>query len=1064
METQGQNPDYICKIDYVCLNDLHNILLNKESNRSIYQFCEITHQNIKNCCINPYSCPEGYAKNITQDLRNNSLNWVQQTNTDPASCHLGNISKLISALSGTQNEICNVGVQNCRIECKNKLEEFKKFFEKCFSIQYPFRIDYVLEKAKNPVRHQSCYKEIRKVAEKYKRQSRNKQSLFKENLQAKDIVDCNEIKQSASRQNLSNLALNVCQQAQVKRQKQKEDQEKQKRLLDQAKQAKMQNPRQQGGVSGLKNKNQTVPPSTNIPPLKKTGSSPLLGVGAVAGIAVGGQALKSKAGFKENQNTKADKNIKKSNDKALATTPKKSKTVVSKSKKSSSPTNSSAQTAIIDKQKTASVKSTVKKSASKAKESPVLKKKQASKQDPSHANLAGSELKTSSDSQKCTIPMPEITSTVVYQSVEAPQIEPLSVETDPYNDYDLVANKPAVVLISLQPPQNIKDMKQYSITLEHLKRKNDIVVFPKQCSNFFNAIELFPQKYFKSFDKKQFDEEINLKFNESNCKLKRSDFRRNQRDIQSQLNKITTPLKVKKEDIEDNLYIFVKLPTTTMDGDIGFLDIQFISVSIKSDVDKTCSKRNKFFVSLRNTRRLYLDFMTVEYSLKTNKDKKNNLKCKPYEISDLNTLQRFSDSSEVQKYIPMMFPMSERELFSTAIKNIRIKATCYNKFHDTRNTSIGLLLDALTAENWAFFRIPTVPAEEDRPHKTIEGFKLLNRKTVVIVSKDYMKYHKKPDVAGFFLSPSVEGKYLTGSWNVIFVRDDLISTGTIAHELAHALGQGKEYYLLKRKTKQKKKVALPNNQQYWCKKFSEPPILCHTYMVFGGLMASFKRRNTWKFLNNKIPFMNTEGRITDQWMDRETNQRLFRTLSDIWFNPEASRNQKDSPQQIAPIVSISGIYNKEKGSFYRGSSVFYKKGLSTVSNEKGNIEIRLVRRVETNTSIKYKTLSKINFSTDINMKVISKNGEKETIKLNQVPIVANLPIPKEYLKSKNLRKSLRLIVRENFYTISPVKKGNPYIHNISFGGSSQSDSKKRRTVYNAPIDWSAKPEDFIIRR
>ena len=72
-----------------------------------------------------------------------------------------------------------------------------------------------------------------------------------------------------------------------------------------------------------------------------------------------------------------------------------------------------------------------------------------------------------------------------------------------------------------------------------------------------------------------------------------------------------------------------------------------------------------------------------------------------------------------------------------------------------------------------------------------------------------------------------------------------------------------------------------------------------------------------------------------------------------------------------------------------------------------------------------------------------------------------MPIPKEYLKNERLKKSLRLIVRENFYTISPVKKKNPYIHNVSLGGSFQSISKKRRVLYNAPINWKAKPEDFL---
>ena len=50
-----------------------------------------------------------------------------------------------------------------------------------------------------------------------------------------------------------------------------------------------------------------------------------------------------------------------------------------------------------------------------------------------YSSLAFSDLNTREISE-CH-PLPEITSTVVYQSVEAPQIEPLSEETDPYKDY-----------------------------------------------------------------------------------------------------------------------------------------------------------------------------------------------------------------------------------------------------------------------------------------------------------------------------------------------------------------------------------------------------------------------------------------------------------------------------------------------------------------------------------------------------------------------------------------------------------------------------------------------------
>ena len=74
---------------------------------------------------------------------------------------------------------------------------------------------------------------------------------------------------------------------------------------------------------------------------------------------------------------------------------------------------------------------------------------------------AGSELKTSSDtnlqlsqsntgSRNCPISMPRIRSAIVFQSVEAPQIEPMSQQDQfPYNNYDLVMGKQAGVLVRL---------------------------------------------------------------------------------------------------------------------------------------------------------------------------------------------------------------------------------------------------------------------------------------------------------------------------------------------------------------------------------------------------------------------------------------------------------------------------------------------------------------------------------------------------------------------------------------------------------------------------------------
>ena len=103
--------------------------------------------------------------------------------------------------------------------------------------------------------------------------------------------------------------------------------------------------------------------------------------------------------------------------------------------------------------------------------------------------------------------MPEITSAVVHQSVEAPQIEPLSKETDPYKDYDLVANKPAVVLLSLKPPQNIEEKREYKISLE--ENHQEIIT---KCSNNFHTIQVTTR-----------DNKFEIK--EKNCKLINRDFR-----------------------------------------------------------------------------------------------------------------------------------------------------------------------------------------------------------------------------------------------------------------------------------------------------------------------------------------------------------------------------------------------------------------------------------------------------------------------------------------------------------------------------------------------------------
>ena len=153
VQNQIESPSYTCQLNQDCLNYLHNSLLNKESSESIYQFCEVSYQNSRDCCINPSQCGESYAEDLAQSLRSHSLGITRQAGSDLQSCQLNNLSNLIHSLSSVQSGVCHAGVENCKSSCENKLEKFKQTFRNCFFIQYPHTIDSVLKKAQSPVEY-----------------------------------------------------------------------------------------------------------------------------------------------------------------------------------------------------------------------------------------------------------------------------------------------------------------------------------------------------------------------------------------------------------------------------------------------------------------------------------------------------------------------------------------------------------------------------------------------------------------------------------------------------------------------------------------------------------------------------------------------------------------------------------------------------------------------------------------------------------------------------------------------------------------------------------------------
>ena len=456
---------YKCQVDIDCLNYLHNTFLDTKSTKGIYQYCETILENNKSCCAEPSHCQEPWGRHSAQQIRSEILETAQNKGS-LISCQINRLSGMMSVLEDIQKETCSLAVKNCEIDCQSKLDEFKRSFKICFSIPERMSLDQVLEKAKNSTEQRACYNEMRELERRYKAQSLKKDSLLREGLKPKDIVNCKQIKEAETHPNLNKWTLNMCRKVHNERQR-LEKEERERKAREEAERAKAEAGRLKKEEEARKAKEEAI----RIEEIAREIREDKIRKRNLA------QAEKEEpnqendkenteetANQEETNNEEEEKGLKPKQDKVKPESSSKNspESPNLKSSYSSRQNEKSPHTMAHPNSEDSPNSKTEKSSQKQSLKSGNTNKASFSKVNQSNSNQANSSseielAQANTIEEKCPVSMPAIKSAIVFQSVEAPQIETLEkqeYQEDPNNpsfeSYDLVHRKPAGVLVELR--------------------------------------------------------------------------------------------------------------------------------------------------------------------------------------------------------------------------------------------------------------------------------------------------------------------------------------------------------------------------------------------------------------------------------------------------------------------------------------------------------------------------------------------------------------------------------------------------------------------------------------
>ena len=557
-------------------------------------------------------------------------------------------------------------------------------------------------------------------------------------------------------------------------------------------------------------------------------------------------------------------------------------------------------------------------------------------------NQGQAELLAQSSNNKCKN-APWIDKAVVFQSVEAPQIEPLQQQYEdgqglPYGEYDLVRKKPATVFVDI----------------EGLRRKSAIL------QAFVNNTLYFE----KRVQGNQTDYPVDLPMKEGDS-----------------LDGVgSARLKILLIPDNNPPCSYHKSFKVTV-WETKKLDLRFAKIN-----NRNCKPLREYLLTQIGRDRAYQNAYNV--------DNVWDLPHWPYSSVSDKAVENFKFSDEVQDYLPKMLPLA-RGAFRVYRNILNLTGHCnngpvrlYGPDLNKHSESIGILEDINELERQ---RIKKGGVEN---------------KIAVIIPMDYISFHyansfdlKEVTEAsrsyGFVLHRqkySAHTKFLWWKWpsskiggssDVLFIREDRYKHSTLSHELGHTLGQrGREFY----------------DPEQKCRDFKyEIDKRCDFYRM----------KNSFKFekIEKDLFSIMHEGDIpiNQKWIDRETFQRAFvhlltennRRLAPTIPNTPLSRDKvlsKDMAVTDSPIVIISGIYlkngnlKKEKFLYDPKMEVHKEGGLITPSFEEGDISIELKQEGEVVYTNRLSSFAEIEFLRE------GGGTAKTSYKLSSVPMTVSLPL------------------------------------------------------------------------